>query len=318
MMVEVDMEIDRLVEVVGTQSWIDTPARSLQSLVRGVFARLGPTGRDVQNALYGTWLGHPLHPALTDVPVGAWTAGTVFDVLNLASPGKPFARCADASVALGVLGGLGAAAAGFNDWQHTMGQPRRTGAVHAVLNVSAVLLQATSLALRLAGRRGAGQALSALAYGGVIASSYLGSDMIQSKLVGTDHTASQPQPAEFVAVLADADLPEGQMRQVDADGIPVLLVCQEGEIYAMHATCTHMGGPLPKGQLLGDRVKCPLHGSEFALNDGSVRMGPASFPERCLSTRIRDGQIEVGPSAGLGECTRQRVYEQVAQPQAMM
>ena len=54
----------------------------LQKGVAQVLARGGRSGRQLQNTLHGTWLGHPLHPVLTDVPLGAWTATLVLDIME--------------------------------------------------------------------------------------------------------------------------------------------------------------------------------------------------------------------------------------------
>ena len=71
---------------------------SLQKLVHKAFASAGPSGQKVKNFLNGTWLGHPLHVILTDVPIGAWTTALVFDVLELVSDRDEFATAADSSV----------------------------------------------------------------------------------------------------------------------------------------------------------------------------------------------------------------------------
>ena len=198
---------------------------------------------------------------------------------------------------------------GAFDWQYTLGRPRRLGLVHAVINTSATLLQGVSLALRLAGARRAGSILSGLTLAGLGVSAYLGSEMSLHHRIGADHTAGQRLPTDFVPVLPEAELPENQPRQVVADGVPLLLVRQGEAIYALPATCTHLGGPLPQGTLGEGTITCPWHGTRFALEDGRVLRGPGAYPERCLHTRVRDGQIEVGPAERLGHCRHERITE---------
>ena len=114
-------------------------------------------GTTARNVLDGVWMEVPLHPVLTDVPIGAWTATLVFDGLDLAS-GRPAMRnAADASLALGVAGGFAAAVVGLSDWRHTSGGARRMGMAHAVLNAAGLALSTSSLVLRAAGRRNAGR-----------------------------------------------------------------------------------------------------------------------------------------------------------------
>ncbi len=100
-------------------------------------------------------------------------------------------------------------------------------------------------------------------------------------------------PASFVPVLAEIELPEGQMKKVEVKGVPVLLVRRGGEINALAETCSHLGGPLSEGKLDGDIVQCPWHGSRFSVKDGSVVDGPATFSQPCLETRVSNGQIEM-------------------------
>jgi nitrite reductase/ring-hydroxylating ferredoxin subunit len=82
---------------------------------------------------------------------------------------------------------------------------------------------------------------------------------------------------------------------VNAAGIPVLLVKQEERIYAIGEVCSHLGGPLSEGTIANGVVTCPWHGSQFALTDGAVVNGPATFAQPCFQTRVRNGKVEVGP-----------------------
>jgi nitrite reductase/ring-hydroxylating ferredoxin subunit len=125
------------------------------------------------------------------------------------------------------------------------------------------------------------------------AAGYLGGHLVFGEQVGVDHTASQLPPGEFTAVLRAAELPENELRRVTADGMPVLLLRRGERIYAIAETCSHLGGPLSEGQLEDLSVICPWHGSRFALENGRVIDGPATFPQPCFETRVQDGQIEV-------------------------
>ena len=73
----------------------------------------------------------------------------------------------------------------------------------------------------------------------------------------------------------------------------LMLVRQNGQVYAIARECSHLGGPLDEGQLEACSVTCPWHGSTFALDDGRILAGPATFPQPTYETRIRNGQIEV-------------------------
>ncbi len=283
------------VEAIGRQRWLDALGEPLQRGVTDAFAAGGSVGRQVKNFLHGTWLGHPLHPALTDVPVGAWTAALVLDGLESIGGRKDVGPGADAAVAVGLAGAVGAALAGLADWQHTGGESRRTGLVHGLLNVGAAALYTTSLLMRRRGARAAGRRLASAGYAVAFASTYLGGDLVYRQRIGVNHAAA-PLPDDFVPVLADADLPEGEPRRAHAGGTPVLLVRRNGRIHALAETCAHLGGPLAEGRLVDGSVVCPWHGSRFDLEDGRVLDGPATYPQPCLETRVRDGRIEVRAS----------------------
>ncbi|MCX2740728.1 Rieske 2Fe-2S domain-containing protein [Pontibacter anaerobius] len=280
---------------ISQQDWLDKAGDTLQPAVKKTFEAGGEAGKSIKNALHGTWLGHPLHPAITDVPIGAWTTATVLDGLELFGE-KKYAPGADAAVAVGLVGAVGAAVTGLTDWSGTTKERRKIGMLHGMLNVGATALYAASLFLR--GRkesRGAAIGLSMLGYGVASAGAYLGGHLVFGKQVGVDHTAtSAVYPEDFVAVLPESELKENQMRCVKAGEVPVLLVREKGEVYALAHTCSHLGGPLSEGDLLdGGRVRCPWHGSVFSLEDGSVVDGPATEPQPRFEVRVKDGQIEV-------------------------
>ena len=93
--------------------------------------------------------------------------------------------------------------------------------------------------------------------------------------------------------MAEADLPDDSPVAVEAEGRQILLYRHDGSLYAIDNICSHAGGLLSRGAVADLTVTCPLHGSRFALADGSVRRGPAHQPQPVLRTRIRNGWIEV-------------------------
>ena len=266
---------------------------SLQKLVHKVFASTGPSGQKVKNFLNGTWLGHPLHVILTDVPIGAWTTALVFDALELVSGRDEFATAADTSVMIGIVGALGAAVTGVTDWQDADAPARRLGMIHGILNLSGTALFAASLISRRRKSRTVGRILGALGYGVMTTAARLGGKMVYEYRVGVDRTAGQTLPADFVSVLAESDLAEAKPKRAEHDGIPILLVRRGTRIFALAETCSHFSGPLSEGNLVGDSIECPWHHSQFALEDGRVLDGPAVHPQPCLEARVRNGRIEV-------------------------
>jgi nitrite reductase/ring-hydroxylating ferredoxin subunit/uncharacterized membrane protein len=284
--------LERALGVVDQQHWLDRLAEPIQTGLVKAFASGNGGVRQVKNALHGVWLGHPLHPVLTDVPIGAWTAALALDAVG-DPKSRGYARAADTAVAVGIAGAAAAAAAGLADWAHTSDRPRRLGLTHGLLNTVALGLYAASLVLRRRGAREAGCAVSALGYGVMMTAAYLGGHLVFRERIGVDHAGERGRPGDFTRALPDRDLPENHLRRVEVEGVRVLLVKRGGAISAIGETCAHQGGPLAEGRLEGDSVRCPWHGSRFALDDGRVLDGPAAFSQPCFETRVRDGYIEV-------------------------
>ena len=288
------MASDALIKMIEKQDVLDRAGNAIQPAVNKLFEVAGPAGRGVKNFLHGTWLGHPLHPVLTDVPLGAWTAALALDAMELISGRKEGRAGADTAVAVGLAGAVGAAVTGVTDWSATDGRARKVGLVHGLLNAGATLLYTTSLVMRRRKKtRRAGLGFAMMGYAVSSAAAYLGGHLVFGEQIGVDHTKAQEMPKDYVAVMAEAELREGEMKKADAEGVPVLLVRRGGEIYAITHTCSHLGGPLSEGKLDGDVVQCPWHGSRFSICDGSVIAGPATFPQACFDVRVRGGQIEV-------------------------
>lgn len=128
------MSTDRAIQLVNRQNWMEPLADRLQSTLSNAATASGPVGQQVEDVLHGRWLGHPLHPALVNVPIGAWTVAAALDALEEVSGNRALGSGADAAIALGVIGALGAAITGVADWRHTDGQARRVGLAHGLLN----------------------------------------------------------------------------------------------------------------------------------------------------------------------------------------
>jgi nitrite reductase/ring-hydroxylating ferredoxin subunit/uncharacterized membrane protein len=242
----------------------------------------------VKDALYGIWLGHPLHPAIVSMPIGFWTSTAVFDLCGRESE-------ADLTLQLGLLTALAAAATGAAQWQDTrdMVKPRRLGALHAALNLGAVAVYGASWWLRAKGSRKAGVAVAMTGLSLVNVSGWLGGDLAYVLGIGVNRTAFEATLPNWTDVLDDAAVAEGSMVKIQPNGMPILVSRQDGTVCAIAATCSHLGGPLDEGTMDGHTVTCPWHGSTFDVRDGSVVHGPATTPQPCYRVRVKDGKIAV-------------------------
>ena len=272
---------DRMVE---SMPWLDDLAATVQQTLAPL---LGPDGsKELQDLLNGTWLGHPLHPAVVTAPLGFWMATAVLDLAGME-------QGADLALKLGLLSALGAVASGAAQWQDTQGKPRRMGMLHASLNTGAATLYGLSWMLRARGARKMGVTLSmaGLAVGNL--SAWLGGDLAYVLGIGINRNAFAEPSTEWVEVLDEGELEENKPRRVEANGVPVMLLRQGGQTYAIMATCSHIGGPLDEGQIEGDTVTCPWHGSVFCVRDGALIHGPATVPQPAFDVQVQNGRIAV-------------------------
>lgn len=280
------------------QPFVDRLSDGLQHGIQAIIGSQRQPPRRFRSFLNGTWLGHPLHPAITDVPLGAWLMAVIFDLIWLVSPVASVwaAHAALISVMIGLVGALAAAVTGFADWSDTYGSERRVGLYHALLNVAATVLYIVSLVLRLLNGSNESVVAAILGFVGLIAvlsAAYFGGDMVFVKGTAVNHTAWEHGAEEFEAVLSLASLEENKLHRVVASNVPLILLRQGENIYAMGATCPHAGGPLDEGTLTGDVVQCLWHGARFCVRNGHVLTGPATVNAPHYETRVRDGQIEV-------------------------
>jgi nitrite reductase/ring-hydroxylating ferredoxin subunit/uncharacterized membrane protein len=280
---------DWFIELIQDSNVLDGAAHLLQPAVKSVFSSV-PEGQRVRQALHGTWLGHALHPVLTDLPIGAWTMAAVFDAVGTRDSSA--ARAADICVAAGVVTAVPTAITGLNDWSEIFGRPARVGVAHALCNVAATTLYAGSLIARRS-NRALGVQLAYCGFGVMMLGGVLGGHLVFAQQIGVNRSAGQGLPTGFVAVMPEADLKPDTPTKAAARGKQLVLVKSGGRIFAMSAVCSHLGGPLAKGTLEDGGLRCPWHGSVFALEDGRVLNSPATIAQTCYETRVRDGQIEV-------------------------
>jgi nitrite reductase/ring-hydroxylating ferredoxin subunit/uncharacterized membrane protein len=267
-------------------------AAALDRLGRPLAAAISRATRPVliKNALSGTWLGHQLHPLLTDIPIGSWIAAAMLDITGAGSYGRGARRL----IGFGTLAAIPAALAGASDWSETYGPEQRDGLVHALANLTAVSLQAASYFARCRGRPAAGALLSAGGLGLMTAAAYLGGHLTYIRGVGVNHTAFEEAVTEWADVGALADMPPGQPVHATAGGVPVVLVREDGgQIYALSATCVHAGGPLAEGTLADGSLRCPWHGSVYRLTDGKPLRGPAATGQPTWEVRTDGERVQV-------------------------
>ena len=281
-----------LVELVDGWAWI----RTLNDQLTAVLAPWRERYQDnpVLELMHGgRWLGHPLHPALSDLPIGLWAGSALLDLIDQDPAPDGGLDPAGVFTAAGIAAAVATAATGVVDWTVSDDQDRRVGLFHGVLNTAALGLQGLSLTARLAGHRGTARGLGAAGLAVTGAAAYLGGHLVFAKAVMVSRVAGADGPRRWVRVVEESELPDDVPAGVQADGRQILLYRHDGTLYALDNLCSHAGGLLSRGAVEGLTVTCPLHGSQYCLADGSVRRGPSHQPQPVIRTRVRNGWIEV-------------------------
>jgi nitrite reductase/ring-hydroxylating ferredoxin subunit/uncharacterized membrane protein len=270
--------LDRVTSRLETAKELDAVADPLQKAVTSV-----PPGR-VKDLLSGTPSGHPVHPALVALPIGAFAGVAVLDAVD-ADPATTRRL-----LGFGILTVVPTAAAGLSDWGDTGGGERRVGVVHALCNVAATMLLAASWWRR---RNGGGRVLSTAALGLLGVSGWLGGHLAYARGTGVDVTAFEDEITDWTDAMADDDLRADAPAVARVGRNDVLLVRHGGQVLALADRCSHRGGPLHEGELVDGCVQCPWHGSRFVLDDGTIARGPASRPQPAYETRVVEGRVQV-------------------------
>lgn len=293
--------LDAAIGRIESAESLDRPAYALGKAISRTGQLGGRPAKALANTLHGRPYGHPVHPLIVALPIGAWTLALGLDLLAAARlmRRRDAVQAADIALLAGSAGAAAAIATGLADWQHLNGRDRRVGLVHGTVNTTALGLNLWSSSLRRQGRRGAGMWASAAAYACMSVGGYLGGHLVYRRRAAVDHADRSPVPREFTEVARLADLPESRPHlvtvwdAVERSDIGIALVRQGGRVYAMGARCSHAGGPLDEGWVLNGTLVCPWHGSQYDLQTGQPSTGPSTCPQPRYEVRLRDGAVEL-------------------------
>ena len=247
----------------------------------------------LRDLLQGRWLGHPLHSAATDIPIGMLLGSVVLDVI-----GQPTA--ADVTLVGAILFMVLSALAGLADYSETQGTALTRATLHATVMTVALIILIVSALLRSGAPadRTVPIALSIIGFLLVTAGAFVGGDVVYVFGNMVSRHAFRGAGTNWIRldtgdVLDLQQLPEATPTKMRA-GINDLVVIRIGDqLHGLHDVCAHAGGPLHEGRVVDGCVECPWHGSRFSMRDGSVLQGPASVPQPTFDVRVQNGQIEV-------------------------
>lgn len=249
-------------------------------LLKAIFRPIRP----IKDLLNGKWLGHSVHGALTDVPIGAFTLAIAFDVFDLR-------LAADASIGIGILAMLAAAVAGAADYSDTDDEPRMVATVHATLMVIALVVYAISFWLRSnpAADRLVPIILSLVGYGVVTAGAFVGGELVYTlgNMVNRHAWRFFGQPKW--TKLDVTEIPEGVPTAAKAGAQSLVVVRNGSTVLALHAQCAHAGGPLAEGKLVDGCIECPWHYSRYDMATGRRTQGPTTYDQPRYDVRAAEG-----------------------------
>lgn len=253
----------------------------------------GEPTRRIADALHGKWLGHPLHPVLTDITIGSWLVGGLFDLIGQATGDKTAQAMGDKLAEVGTISAVPTVLTGLTDFSTFPEWSATPATIHGATNIVNVILYALSIRERRRGQHGRGVALSAAAIGLSCFSAWLGGMLVYKEKVGVDHRDDFKGPGNWKPILDAADLHQRRPTRAEFEGKPVLLYRQGQTVSAIGATCSHAGGPLDEGKVSNGCVTCPWHDSVFNVTTGEVVHGPATYPQPMFDARLRGGKVEI-------------------------
>jgi nitrite reductase/ring-hydroxylating ferredoxin subunit len=283
--------LDRLADVATFDKAIEPARRAVQGALKP---------QAFKDLLHGTWLGHPLHPVLVQVPVGSWVSAGLLDAI------PPLRPAATVLIGAGVAAAVPASLAGAADWSEQEIGVRRLGAVHALANTAALGLYIGSLAARRRGQGTLGRVLSYAGLGIAGGSAAIGGHMSYAQSSGASHaaTAARALSSDWIDLGPLDDLPEGRPAlRTGTDSsvaVPLAVVRRGAHVDVFVGACSHLSGPLYEGtveEVRGNQcLVCPWHDSAFDLDSGEPRRGPAANPQEKLEVRMEAGRVQARPA----------------------
>ena len=280
--------VEQVVDRIENAGPLDPAVKAVRGAVKAV---LRP--RALQDLLHGVWLGHPLHPVLTDVPIGAWSSAAILDLMPGTGPAST------TLIATGCAAAAPTALTGWADWSQLHPQQQRVGLVHAAANIVGLGLYTASLGARLRGRHIRGKALAFAGLAAVGAGGYLGGHLAFRQAAGANHNADTIDlfPSGWQGIGSLDELPEGRPTKRTVEGVDLLVVRRGQHVNVLADKCSHLSGPLSDGEFSVEGgagcVVCPWHGSTCRLADGQAGPGPATSPQQTFETRVVAGTVEV-------------------------
>ena len=250
--------------------------------------------RPLRDLAQGRWLGHPLHAAITDIPIGLLLGSVALDLI-----GQPTA--ADITLVGTILFMVAAAVSGLADYSETDGLARTRATLHGTLMTMALLVLIVSAVMRAGAPtdRTVPIVLSIIGFLIVTAGAFVGGDVVYVAGNMVSRHAFRGAGTKWIRLDTGtvddlARLPEATPTKMRAGSNDLVVVRVGDTVHAMHDVCAHAGGPLHEGRVVDGCVECPWHASRFRLTDGLAKQGPTVYDQPAYEIRTAEaGGYEV-------------------------
>lgn len=253
-----------------------------------------------------TLKAHPLHPALIPFPFAFLTGAALFDLAALLFRSEALTISAAHLTLAGIAAGVLAAVPGIIDYRHTVppaSSAKARATKHGLGNAAALALFGFAFALRQADWTATISTVALEVAGSLVLgyAGWLGGTLVTRNLISVDHRYANTgrwqevtltgRPGDEVVAALENELEDGQMRLVHLNGRRIALARTGARFHAVDDGCTHRGGSLAGGVLIGHTVHCLWHGSQFDVRTGEVSCGPAKKGVRTFDIRVEKGEV---------------------------
>jgi uncharacterized membrane protein/nitrite reductase/ring-hydroxylating ferredoxin subunit len=261
-----------------------------------------------------SYKGHPIHPALIPFPFAFLYGAFFFDLAGRVTAKPSLWTTGSYLSFVGIVAALVAAVPGFIDYFTTVppkSSGKRRATKHMLANLAAVILFAIAWAIRgnaAAFPESAMLVLEGIGVALLTTGGWMGGVLVIRNQIGVDHRYAQAgtwkeervrlRPDQPAVVAKKDELKVNQMKLLHLNGRRIVLGRTEAGYVAFDDRCTHRGGSLAGGVMIGGVVQCPWHGSQFDCSMGAVKAGPAETPIETYRVSERQGKIILTLGAG--------------------
>ena len=248
---------------------------------------------------------HPLHPILVAFPIAFFIGAVVFDLLSAIKGNDSFWQTGYYLSIAGIIGAVLAAVPGAIDYFLTVppkSSAKKRATQHAIINLTNLALFAFAVYYRRTTDADTTIVL-AIEIAGVILLSvagWMGGTLVHRNQIGIDHRYANAgkwkeehieSSDKRIEVATTGELKANALKLVHVNKQRIVIGRTEKNYVAFSDHCTHRGGSLADGALICGTVQCPWHGSQFDVETGDVKAGPAKEKITTYKVEERDGKV---------------------------